>query len=68
MTSHTQNAGLMMNKKERSTHKGDEGEKRLLKSEGEAENTERERGERLFYPTRMDEVILLVRPPRDRDL
>lgn len=30
--------------------------------------TEREERETLFYPTRMDEVVLQVRPPRGADL
>lgn len=51
MTSQTQTAGLMMNKKERSTHKGDEEEKRLLKSEGVAQkNILRERERPFFIP------------------
>lgn len=62
VTSQAQPAGLMMNKKERRTHKGDEGEKRLLKHEGVTKKNSRR--ETLFYPTRMDGVVLQVRPPR----
>lgn len=72
MPSQTQTAGLMMNKKERSAHKGVRGreggggvkKKRKVKQR----ETEREERETLFYPTRMDEVVLQVRPPRGADL
>lgn len=49
VTSQAQPAGLMMNKKERRTHKGDEGEKRLLKHEGV---TKKIAGERPFFTPR----------------
>lgn len=68
----TQTGGLMMNKKERSAHKGGQGTGRARgwrkqRQREQERKKERER-EALFYPTRMDEVVLQVRPPWVRDL
>ncbi len=54
-----------MNKKERRAHKGDRRRERASDSGKQRREREKERwgGATLFYLTRMDEVVLQVRPP-----